>query len=362
VTAFDGWPVLLNDEQPALECSEQGTNIWFAMLGWGYLHGILSDCAGEDMFIQRETIRPDDSKEVAHVILPAGLALGSAGALAGIVNATEPVAPGGGGAPVDATYVVVSADPTLTNERIAAEGFATSLTDKGAGQALVIGSWDVFKKFVFVEHFVNYDNSNEETVANAWLKTYSGLGIADTFVAAANGMVEFAQSSGSSGQRFFLHSNPSGTGNQGAIAASKNPKIVIRMRMTSAGTLNSPVIFAGAANEMPAAAVATPNPDSGIFIRKRSTDTNWIAVARSNTVESTLDTGIAANDSVFRDFELVVTGTSSVEVFVDGVSKGTISSNIPSETLGLFLGGSSGSDTGQIPTIEVDAIAVEQEV
>lgn len=126
-TAFDGWVVLINDKQPVIECEEVlvagkkvmqpkkgakpkilepedlakfqnqvppfATNIWFAILGWNHLHGIIPSCTEETMFKLRKTIRPDNSKDVGHIVFPSGIALGSQCALAGVINATHPVKP-----------------------------------------------------------------------------------------------------------------------------------------------------------------------------------------------------------------------------------------------------------------------------
>jgi hypothetical protein len=131
VTSFDGWIVYINDKQPVIPCipAEEvklssgrkvqtfkpkkgakpfvmepkqyaetlltlptvATNIWFAVLGWNHLHGIIPACADETMFKTRQTIRPDNSKDVGHVVFPTGIALGSQCALAGILNATHPM-------------------------------------------------------------------------------------------------------------------------------------------------------------------------------------------------------------------------------------------------------------------------------
>ena len=127
VTAFDGWVVLINDKQPVIPCEAVevlgkkvikpmagakpkilepedlakldvdpipfATNIWFAVLGWDHLHGIVPACSDETMFKTRKTIRPDNSKDVGHVVFPVGLALGSQCALAGVLNVTHPIAP-----------------------------------------------------------------------------------------------------------------------------------------------------------------------------------------------------------------------------------------------------------------------------
>ena len=47
---------------------------------------------------------------------------------------------GGGGAPTNAQYVVLSADGTLTNERVLTAGTNVTLTDNGAGGTLVVAA------------------------------------------------------------------------------------------------------------------------------------------------------------------------------------------------------------------------------
>lgn len=45
-----------------------------------------------------------------------------------------------GGAPVGGTFIVISADGDLTNERVITAGAGISLTDNGAGNTLVIAA------------------------------------------------------------------------------------------------------------------------------------------------------------------------------------------------------------------------------
>ncbi len=84
VTKFDGWIVYINDKQPNGVCQtehgpEPSADIWFAQLGWNHLHGIIPDCVGESMFVERRTIRPENSKDVGHITWPVGIALGCPG-------------------------------------------------------------------------------------------------------------------------------------------------------------------------------------------------------------------------------------------------------------------------------------------
>ncbi|SDY29331.1 hypothetical protein [Thermoactinomyces sp. DSM 45892] len=86
-TVFDGWLIYINDMQP-LNCndSEPTTNIWFVTLGPGGMHGIIPESVGGNMFVTRQTSQADQSQTVVSVTWPVGLALGSQGALSGILN------------------------------------------------------------------------------------------------------------------------------------------------------------------------------------------------------------------------------------------------------------------------------------
>lgn len=54
------------------------------------------------------------------------------------VNNEFTMAAGGGGAPTDATYVTLSTDATLTNERVLTAGAGIDITDGGAGSTITI--------------------------------------------------------------------------------------------------------------------------------------------------------------------------------------------------------------------------------
>lgn len=109
VLKFDGAPIYINDLNQVYECMgcdpgqpispEQvlncdgfdpplATNIWFFVLGEGNLHGIAPEQAQN--ILVRSTILADGSALVYHVMMPVGLALGSASSLSVIKNATIP--------------------------------------------------------------------------------------------------------------------------------------------------------------------------------------------------------------------------------------------------------------------------------
>lgn len=64
----------------------------------------------------------------------------------------------------------------------------------------------------------------------------------------------------------------------------------------------------------------------------------WQGVARSGGVESTVDTGVTPDTTTWHryEFEINAAGTS-VEFFIDGISVGTISSNLPISSESLRL-------------------------
>lgn len=56
----------------------------------------------------------------------------------GVENAGPPGPAGSGGAPVDASYVVLGTNGTLTNERVLTEGTGIDITDAGAGSTVTV--------------------------------------------------------------------------------------------------------------------------------------------------------------------------------------------------------------------------------
>lgn len=65
---------------------------------------------------------------------------------------------------------------------------------------------------------------------------------------------------------------------------------------------------------------------------------NIFAVCREADVETTLDLGIIGGDGAMRTLKFVVTGGNSVEFFVDGVSKGSITTNTPAGSMTIEIG------------------------
>jgi len=104
----------------------------------------LSGAAPSGSFTLRESLIPMRAKYTLDMYRSAGRVGGGFDAVAmrGAVF-SRPPGPGpspGGGAPVDAQYVTLAADPTLTNERVLAAGSNITLTDNGPGQSLVIAA------------------------------------------------------------------------------------------------------------------------------------------------------------------------------------------------------------------------------
>lgn len=149
---------------------------------------------------------------------------------------------------------------------------------------------------------------------------------------ALNGLWSLKEKSGGSFVAMFL--------------ASKNPTmdLVVSQFGSGAGTR-----YIGMMNS-----AASPGTD-GIYFR-HTNGGNYIAVARSGGTESTVDTGIAAS-STMRKLKMVTTGGASIAVYVDDVLKGTLSTNIPSATLGFYVDGGSIAVTDGI---KADMVRIQQ--
>jgi hypothetical protein len=130
---------------------------------------------------------------------------------------------------------------------------------------------------------------------------------------------------------------PAGSNTSTPYVSSKNPTVIVREAQYGALANVTRYIGLGSAD-------LTAAPADGIYFR-HITGGNYIGVCRKASVETTLDTGVAAANGVFHTLKFVVNGTTSVEFFVDGVSKGTITTNIPTAVL-YFNCGDDSIDAG----------------
>jgi len=144
-----------------------------------------------------------------------------------------------------------------------------------------------------------------------------------------------------------------GGSNNGAgwVSPGKNP--TIRVRYAQFGT--------GAATRMAGCHVAAGGgvtPADGIFW-KATVGGDITAVCRNSNSESILSMATAAANGVFHELKAVVTGDgTSVEFFIDDVSKGSIVTNIPSAALKPVAGSS--NTTGVTDGIDVDYFHITQ--
>lgn len=129
-----------------------------------------------------------------------------------------------------------------------------------------------------------------------------------------------------------------------AFAVSKNPDMRLRWALLHAGGNTALLKRLGLTD-----GTLSADPTNGIFFRHNGVTTdNVIAVCRSASVESTLDTTVDVGASgTFHTGRLLVSGGgTNVEVFVDGVSRGNITANIPTAAMRPGAGAADpGADT-----------------
>ncbi len=130
----------------------------------------------------------------------------------------------------------------------------------------------------------------------------------------------------------------------------KNPTVIIKQAQASAG----------AATRRIGLMDGVPTGDAANCISWRYTaGGNYIAVCREGSVESTIDTAIAAADAQFDTLKFVDVG-GSVEFFVNDVSKGSINSNVPDSEPMYFAMGADNVTSGR--GLHVDKVQIIQDV
>ena len=66
----------------------------------------------------------------------------------------SPGGSGAGGAPTDATYVTLSTNATLSNERVLTQGSGITITDAGAGSTVTIATNSASAQEASVRHLI----------------------------------------------------------------------------------------------------------------------------------------------------------------------------------------------------------------
>lgn len=105
---------------------------------------------------------------------------------------------------------------------------------------------------------------------------------------------------------------------------------VLHMRIGQVGTA------AGTRRIGFAAEPLTGSPTNGIFI-SFSNAGNYTLNCISATTSTTVDSGIAAANGVFRYISLLCS-TTKVDLYVDSVYKGSVTTNIPNTAMGITIG------------------------
>lgn len=177
-----------------------------------------------------------------------------------------------------------------------------------------------------MDDFSSFDIASYIVLADhPWYDTASYISIASLVAASSIEQGGVLQVKSTAAIKVELHVD--GSDVSLPFVQSKNP--TVRMRIAQYGS------SAGNRRIGLTDAVLNADPTNGIFIRW-AVGGHYYGVCRSGGVESTLDLGVAAADGTFHNIDFIVTGTTSVQFLVNGVSQGTITAHIP--TASLFFG------------------------
>ncbi len=121
-------------------------------------------------------------------------------------------------------------------------------------------------------------------------------------------------------------------GGVGGIHPADDFNLETILRPSAAGNITNQMRRFGMAKSPTAS-----SPANGIYFEydTDNADTNWQAVARSSSVQTKVNTGVAAATGSFIRLEIKRNG-SSIDFLIDGTVKATISTNIPTTALDPF--------------------------
>lgn len=182
-----------------------------------------------------------------------------------------------------------------------------------------LGSVDPSTKFEFYEDFEHEVTAGSVFGKSAWTITSGALSI----IAGTGGVARFSDS----GANMDIPLRSSTTSLP--WITSKNP--ILKCRMANYGATGGIRRIALTSASPDGTAIhgvqLTWTPGANLFLR-----------VRAGGAESTLDSGVVMETGgTFHTAKVVVTGTTSVELFVDGVSKGTVTTNIATAAMGLWI-------------------------
>lgn len=251
---------------------------------------------------------------------------------------------GGGGAPTTSTYVTMTTDGTLTNERTLAVGTGLTLTDGGAGSTVTLDN-DTFaitkKKMVYYDDFINGGYT--------WNFQASGTGVSYTTTATNSTAIG----------EIFPFTGTTATG-YAVLAAGYNAKgynigigaITLEYRILV------PVLSTGSQQYIIRLGLSDSNTNveatNGIYFEyDQSTDTHWkICTSSGGTRTKTASTQLVTTS--YARLKIVVNAAAtSVTYYYNDTSLGTISTNIPSGTANA-----TGANFGIIKTVGTTSVGM----
>lgn len=265
-------------------------------------------------------------------------------------------------APVGAQYVTLATNATLTSERVLTVSGAATLTDGGAGGNATIAvektsnNWAVAMPSygTVVRHYRRTDCCGiENNMTDGFYRISGSLYDSGLQEAGANGVIQTGQSNATAYARIQGCTTTAGTEEIPALGTGLlTHRVRVRFKIPTLST-SGHRFFTIVGLFGPANVVA---PTDGVFLFGQD-DVNshrWVVRARAASVDTDVNTAVAL-DTGWHVAELQVSGTAA-EVWLDGVSLGTLNSGFPTTNLthGVAYGKTTGSSNAR--RISVDWI------
>lgn len=307
---------------------DTGTITDYGTTGTGDVTGQASSIDGEITLFSGTTgkvIKRATGTGVVHAT--AGVFSTSSVVLTTEVTGTLPIANGGTGQTTANTAFNALAPSQTGNS---GKFLTTNGTNTSWGTA---GTIDPFSTMDIVDHFVTTGSATERVGSLGWALDVTGTASSSTPIDGEDrrpGIFRINAGTAATGRACIHLGNPGGLNSFKPNTTGQVITWKSRVRVTGA-VLTFEMFVAGLGD----VTAAVGDQTNGIYFQVLQTDLNWFLVSANGGTRTRLNTGTLFVSGVWHDFEFSYDfGAATITGKMDGVSFGTITTNLPANPIG----------------------------